>query len=72
MKLSGSYKLNLKKEVVWKALNDPNILKKCIPGCETFDKRSIHNTFFHDDRIRILGDIRRWEIHLFRYKFQEL
>ena len=38
MKLSGSYKLNVKKEVVWKALNDPNILKQCIPGCENFEK----------------------------------
>ena len=40
MKLSGSYKLNVKKEHVWKALNDPDILKKCIPGCENFDKES--------------------------------
>ena len=40
MKLSGSYKLNVKKENVWKALNDPNILKKCIPGCESFEKSS--------------------------------
>ena len=40
MKLTGSYKLNLKKEVVWKALNNPDILKKCIPGCESFDKES--------------------------------
>ena len=39
MKLTGSYKLNLKKEVVWKALNDPNILKQCIPGCENYDKK---------------------------------
>ena len=38
MKLSGSYKLNVKKEVVWKALNDSNVLKQCIPGCETFEK----------------------------------
>ena len=44
MKLAGSYKLNVKKEVVWKALNDPNILKQCIPGCETFVKDS-SNTF---------------------------
>ena len=36
MKLEGSYKLNLTKEEVWKALNDPNILKQCIPGCESF------------------------------------
>jgi len=40
MKLTGSYKLNKKKEIVWKALNDPNILKQCIPGCETFEKEN--------------------------------
>ena len=44
MKLSGKYKLKVKKEAVWKALNDPNILKQCIPGCETFEKNS-DNTF---------------------------
>ena len=40
MKLAGSYKLNVKKEHVWKALNNQNILKQCIPGCESFDKES--------------------------------
>ena len=45
MKLAGSYALNVKKEVVWKALNDPEILKKCIPGCEVFEKES--NTVFN-------------------------
>ena len=40
MKLTGSYKMNVKKESVWKALNDPNILKQCIPGCESFDKKN--------------------------------
>ena len=40
MKLTGSYEMNVKKEAVWKALNDPNILKQCIPGCESFDKES--------------------------------
>ena len=40
MKLSGTYKLNVKKEIVWQALNDPNILKQCIPGCESFEKKS--------------------------------
>ena len=39
MKLEGSYKLNVKKEIVWQALNDPNILKQCIPGCESFEKK---------------------------------
>ena len=45
MKLSGSYKLNVDKKNIWKALNDPNVLKKCIPGCESFDKES--NTVFN-------------------------
>ena len=40
MKLTGSYKLNVKKEIVWQALNNPDILKQCIPGCESFEKES--------------------------------
>tara|TARA_Y100000590_G_C15555836_1_gene952758 strand:+ start:128 stop:712 length:585 start_codon:yes stop_codon:yes gene_type:complete len=44
MKLSGSYSLNAKKEAIWKALNDPKVLKQCIPGCESFIKES-ENTF---------------------------
>ena len=40
MKLAGSYKLNVKKEVAWQALNNINILKQCIPGCEIFDKEN--------------------------------
>ena len=40
MKLSGSYQINLSKEKVWEALNDPEILKKAIPGCEEFTKNS--------------------------------
>ena len=40
MKLTGSYKLKVKKEIVWHALNNANILKQCIPGCESFVKES--------------------------------
>jgi len=40
MKLAGTYKLNVKKEIVWNALNDPEILKQCIPGCDSFDKEN--------------------------------
>ena len=46
MKLAGSYRLNVKKEIVWQALNNPDILKKCIPGCESFEKES--DTLFYD------------------------
>tara|TARA_B100000579_G_C22423964_1_gene662122 strand:+ start:53 stop:646 length:594 start_codon:yes stop_codon:yes gene_type:complete len=40
MKLSGSYQIKLKKQKVWEALNDPEILRKSIPGCEDFNKNS--------------------------------
>jgi carbon monoxide dehydrogenase subunit G len=40
MKLSGSYQINLEKQKVWEALNDPNILQQAIPGCEEFKKDS--------------------------------
>ena len=40
MKLSGSYQINLEKQKVWDALNDPEILRKSIPGCEDFNKDS--------------------------------
>ena len=40
MKLSGSYQINLEKQKVWEALNDADILKKSIPGCEEFIKNS--------------------------------
>ena len=53
MKLAGSYKLNVKKEVVWKALNDPEILKKCIPGCDVFEKES--NTIFNATATNQIG-----------------
>ena len=40
MKLFGSYQINLEKQKVWEALNDPEILKQAIPGCEEFTKNS--------------------------------
>ena len=40
MKLSGSYQINLEKQKVWEALNNPEILKQAIPGCEEFKKNS--------------------------------
>ena len=44
MKLTGSYQINLEKQKVWENLNNPEILKQAIPGCEEFKKNS--NTEF--------------------------
>ena len=37
MTMSGEQQLAASRETVWKALNDPAILKACIPGCETLE-----------------------------------
>ena len=37
MTMSGEQQLTANREKVWAALNDPAILKACIPGCETLD-----------------------------------
>jgi len=40
MKLKGFYRINSDKQTIWEALNNPEILKKTIPGCEEFKKKS--------------------------------
>ena len=40
MEMSGEQRLAASRDVVWAALNDPAILKQCIPGCETLEKQS--------------------------------
>src|SRR5271156_4268803 len=38
MTMSGEIKLAAPREVVWKKLNDADVLKACIPGCEELEK----------------------------------
>lgn len=40
MEMSGEYRIPASREKVWAALNDVEILKACIPGCESLDKTS--------------------------------
>ena len=40
MTMSGEYQLAVPPQTVWEKLNDPAILKACIPGCEQLDKTS--------------------------------
>ena len=37
MTMSGEQQLAAPREKVWAMLNDPAVLKSCIPGCETLD-----------------------------------
>lgn len=38
--IQGEYRLAAPREAVWRALNDPEVLQACIPGCEQFTKKS--------------------------------
>eukprot|EP01012_Entosiphon_sulcatum_P060464 TRINITY_DN85446_c0_g1_i1.p2 TRINITY_DN85446_c0_g1~~TRINITY_DN85446_c0_g1_i1.p2 ORF type:complete len:148 (-),score=36.31 TRINITY_DN85446_c0_g1_i1:24-467(-) len=40
MDMSGEERIAAKREVVWAALNNPEILKACIPGCQNLDMSS--------------------------------
>lgn len=40
MDMTGEYRIPASRETVWKALNDPEVLKQCIPGCEELVKKS--------------------------------
>jgi uncharacterized protein len=40
MDMSGERRIAASRTAVWAALNDPDILRQCIPGCETLEKQS--------------------------------
>lgn len=40
MDMAGEYRIPAARDVVWRGLNDPEILKQCIPGCESIEKLS--------------------------------
>ena len=40
MDMNGEFRLAAPREAVWKALNDPEVLKQSIPGCEEIVKQS--------------------------------
>lgn len=40
MDMSGERLIEAPREKVWAALNDPEVLKACIPGCESIEKLS--------------------------------
>jgi hypothetical protein len=40
MELTGEYRIPAPRAKVWQALNDPHVLQRCIPGCESVEKLS--------------------------------
>jgi carbon monoxide dehydrogenase subunit G len=40
MDMTGEERIEAGRETVWAALNDPEVLRQCIPGCESLEKLS--------------------------------
>jgi uncharacterized protein len=40
MTMTGAFDLPASRDVVWKKLNDPEVLKVCIPGCQSLEMTS--------------------------------
>ena len=60
MTMSGEVQLNAPRAEVYKKLNDPEVLKACIPGCEQLDKLSDHE--FHAVSTMRVGPVKaRWK-----------
>ena len=52
MEMSGQQRIEAARETVWAALNDPDILKQCIPGCQELTKDS-DNSFSAKVRAKV-------------------
>lgn len=52
MEMTGERRIPAPREKVWNALNDPEVLRACIPGCETLE-RTGENEFTATAGVRI-------------------
>lgn len=56
LEMSGTYELPVARERVWAALNDPEMLKRCIPGCEELEK--VSDTEFRAIAVAKVGPVK--------------
>ncbi len=52
MEMNGERRIEAARETVWAALNDPDVLKQCIPGCQELTKDS-DNSFSAKVRAKV-------------------
>src|SRR3989475_9880990 len=60
MTMSGEVQLAASREKVWAMLNDPAVLKNCIPGCEQLD-RTAENEFQAIATVKVGPVKARWK-----------
>ena len=56
MKMEGEYRIAAARQEVWQALNDPEVLKASIPGCEALEK--VSDTDFTATVLAKVGPVR--------------
>jgi carbon monoxide dehydrogenase subunit G len=56
LEITGEYQIDAGREAVWQALNDPEMLKKCIPGCESLEQ--VSETEFNAKVTAAIGPVR--------------
>ena len=56
MDITGEHRVPLPREAVFEALNDPEILGRCIPGCQTLEQVGEHE--FDADVVARIGPVK--------------
>ena len=51
MQMTGEQRIAASRQRVWEALNDPDVLRRCIPGCQSLEKEA-------DDRLKATVEIK--------------
>jgi carbon monoxide dehydrogenase subunit G len=56
MEMNGEFRILAPRQRVWEGLNDPEVLKQCIPGCQNLEK--VSDTEFNGRVIASVGPVR--------------
>jgi hypothetical protein len=56
MEMTGECRIPAPRQRVWEGLNDPEILKQCIPGCQTLEK--VSDTEFNGRVVASVGPVK--------------
>lgn len=56
MDITGEHRVPLPREAVFRALNDPDVLGRCIPGCQTLERVGEHE--FDADVVAKVGPVK--------------
>src|SRR6266446_4536354 len=56
MEMTGEFRIPAPRQRVWEALNDPEILKQSIPGCQTLER--VSDTEFDGKVVASVGPVR--------------